>query len=252
MKKILSLSLILVFLVLVASCNKEPINNETTKETDIIQNNKTTDLISENLSKTELSEDITDGVGGGVIESGKYRQRYYSVPYDFVILVGEEEYFRWYDEVLEYNPDRTMVVDFIQYFDISKEVFEKTNLQMAKDFVEWGEEPTLKPMDYENQQTYEIYNADILYTFDDEIINEYYLTPEWPYCAGFEYEAAVKRGEYTPRTEVWVDVEAMETEIIAKYGETEIIPEEPTDIPEVTDALPQESESTQVTEAVTT
>ena len=107
-------------------------------------------------------------------------------------------------------------------FDISKEDFEKINLQMAKDFVEWGEKPTLRPMDFENQQTYEIYNADIIYSFDDEIINEYYLTPEYPYCAEFEYEAAIESGEYTSQTEEWVDVEAMEAEIIAKYGEAEI------------------------------
>lgn len=96
-------------------------------------------------------------------------------------------------------------------------------------------------MDYENQQTYEIYNADIIYTFDDDIINEYYLTPNYPYCADFEYEAAVKRGEYTSQTEEWVDVEAMEAEIIAKYDETEIVTETTTTTPEeiVTPDIPQ-------------
>lgn len=142
------------------------------------------------------------------------------------MLVGEKEFDRWYDEIYEFNPDKSQVVSFIQYFNISKEAFEKTNLQMAKSFAEFNH--TMRPMDYENQQTYEIYNADIIYTFDDDIINEYYLTPDYPYCADFEYEAAVKRGEYTSQTEKWVDVEALEAEIIAKYGEAEIIPEETT------------------------
>ena len=90
----------------------------------------------------------------------------------------------------------------------------------------------MRPLDYENQQTYEIYNADIIYTFDDEIINEYYLTPDYPYCADFEYESAVKRGEYTSQTEEWVDVEALEAEIIAKYGEAEIVTETTTETTE--------------------
>lgn len=92
---------------------------------------------------------------------------------------------------------------------------------MAKDFAAWEEKPTLRPLDYENQQTYEIYNVDIIYSFDNELINEYYLTPDYPYCAEFEFEAAVKRGEYTSQTEEWVDIEEMETEINAKYGKPE-------------------------------
>ncbi|MBQ2973508.1 MAG: hypothetical protein IJE19_04060, partial [Clostridia bacterium] len=75
--------------------------------------------------------------------------------------------------------------------------------------------------------TYEIYNADIIYTFDDEIINEYYLTPDYPYCAEFEYKNALEAGVYQTRTTDWVDIEQMEADIIAKYGEAEIVTEEP-------------------------
>ena len=176
-------------------------------------------------SSTTENPDLKTDNGGGYIESGKYRQRYNNVPYDFIVLVGEKEFDRWYDEIYEFNPDKSQIVSFVQYFNISKEVFEKTNLQMAKSFAEFN--PTMRPMDYENQQIYEIYNADIIYTFDDEIINEYYLTTDYPYCADFEYEAAVKRGEYTSQTEVWIDIEQIEAEIIAKYGEAEIVTEQP-------------------------
>ena len=161
---------------------------------------------------------------GGYIESDKYRLRYYAIPYQFVSIVSREEYLEWKNDVLTQSENDTNImrmVRFIKDFNISKEVFEKTNLQMAKDFVEWGEKPTLRPMDYENQQTYEIYNADIIYTFDNEIINEYYLTPDYPYCADFEYEAAVERGEYKSQTEEWVDIDQMEAEINAKYGAQE-------------------------------
>ncbi len=229
MKKLIALIIILALLVLTVACEKEKETSKTTTATESIQTYEA--LSSTTMHKVDNLKENDNG--GGYIESGKYRQRYNNVPYDFVVLIGEEEFDRWYDEIYEFNPDKSQVVEFIQYFNISKEVFEKTNLQMAKSFAEFN--PTLRPMDYENQQTYEIYNADIIYTFDYDIINEYYLTPDYPYCADFEYEAAVKRGEYTSQTEEWVDIEAMEAEIIAKYGETEIVPETAT-LPEETTA----------------
>ena len=220
MKKLIALTIISVLLVLTVACEKEKETSKTTTTTESIQTYEAlpsttaykVDILKENETKNDN--------GGGYIESGKYRQCYYDVPYDFIVLVGEDEFDRWYDEIYEFNPDKSQIVSFVQYFNITKEVFEKTNLKMAKSFAEFN--PTMRPMDYENQQTYEIYNADIIYTFDNEIINEYYLTPDYPYCADFEYEAAVKRGEYTSQTEKWVDIEALEAEIIAKYGTAEI------------------------------
>ncbi|MBQ2846897.1 MAG: hypothetical protein IJE74_01390 [Clostridia bacterium] len=62
----------------------------------------------------------------------------------------------------------------------------------------------------------------------------------------FEYEAAVKRGEYTSQTEEWVDVEALEAEIIAKYGEAEIVTETTTETTE--QFLEEEQPSSEITE----
>ncbi len=222
MKKLIALPVIIVLLVLTVASEKER-RTDTTSTTENIQVQETLSTSTIYQIDNSKNDEIKTDNGGGYIESGKYRQCYYDVPYDFIVLVGEEKFDRWYDDIYEFNPDKSQFVSFIQYFNISKEVFEKTNLQMAKSFAEFN--PTMRPMDYENQQTYEIYNADIIYTFDDDIINEYYLTPDYPYCADFEYEAAVKRGEYTSQTEEWVDIEQMEAEIIAKYGEAEIVTE---------------------------
>lgn len=231
MKKILSLILVLSMLFVITACTqiseKNKVDNTTTIHTETFSE------IDDNIKETITANDV----GGGYIESGKYRQCYYDVPYDFVVLVGEDEFDRWYDEIYDFNPDKSQMVSFVQYFNISKEVFEKTNLQMTKSFAEFN--PTLRPMDYENQQTYEVYNADIIYTFNDEIINEYYLIPDYPYCADFEYEAAVRRGEYTSQTEEWIDVEQMEAEIIAKYGEAEIVTENQT--PETETVIQEET-----------
>lgn len=244
MKKLIALIIVLALSVLTAACEKEPKIDTTTSATEIRQVKESLSISSTYQVDNTKEDEIKTDNGGGYIESGKYRQCYYDVPYDFVVLVGEEEYEKWYNEIYEFDPDKSQFVSFVQYFSISKEVFEKTNLQMAKSFAEFN--PTMRPMDYENQQTYEIYNADIIYTFDDEIINEYYLTPDYPYCADFEYEAAVRRGEYTPRTEVWVDVEAMEAEIIEKYGEAEIVTED------VTVVVNEETIPTRQTEQETT
>ena len=229
MKKLLSLILVFILPVLLVACSENNSNNQRTN----FGNNPTTEITSPE-TVVNVDDLNSDDSGGGYITSSKYRQCYYDVPYDFVILIGEEEFDGWYDEIYEFNPDKSQIVSFVQYFNISKEDFEKTNLQMAKSFAEFN--PTMRPLDYENQQTYEIYNADIIYTFDDEIINEYYLTPDYPYCADFEYEAALANGTYQTQTTDWIDIEQMEAEIIAKYGEAEIVPE--------TATLPEETEAT--------
>ena len=82
-------------------------------------------------------------------------------------------------------------------------------------------QPIMNPQDFANQEIYEVYNGDIIYTFDDEIINNYYLSHDYPFCYESEYEEAVANGTYETRTTDWIDVEQMEAEINAKYGTQE-------------------------------
>lgn len=79
----------------------------------------------------------------------------------------------------------------------------------------------MNPQDFANQEIYEVYNGDIIYTFDDEIINNYYLSHDYPFCYASEYEEAVANGTYETRTTDWIDVDQMEAEINAKYGAQE-------------------------------
>ena len=227
MKRIFAVVMSLALIMSIAACGKKAeeteVSTTVTHTTQETANSTQAADEKEKISGNVYADDEKECLGG-YIESDKYRLRYYAIPYQFVSIVSREEYLEWKNDVLTQSENDTNImrmVRFIKDFNISKEVFEKTNLQMAKDFVEWGEKPTLRPMDYENQQTYEIYNADIIYTFDNEIINEYYLTPDYPYCADFEYEAAVERGEYKSQTEEWVDIDQMEAEINAKYGAQE-------------------------------
>lgn len=107
----------------------------------------------------------------------KYRDIYYWGPSFLIDLVGREAAGKWHNEVVQPNidnntePEEMYLVSFIKYFGITKDVFEKeceekrAYDQMLHD--EYGIDIT--------GEGYEIPNADILYTFDNEIINNYYL-----------------------------------------------------------------------------
>ena len=176
-------------------------------------------------SSTTGNSDFENDIGGGVITVQKYRAAFYSVPASFVNLVGKETFFAWRETIDATSTAETMVMSqFIQHFGITREQFDKANLKWAKGVRDnlYGI-PCINPKDYANQETDEVFNGDIIFTFDNDLIREYYLSPDYPYLYDIEFEEAVKRGEYTSQTEDWVDIEAMEAEIIAKYGEAEIV-----------------------------
>lgn len=136
-----------------------------------------------------------------------------------------KEFDDWYEKLIENDPNETNVMPmklFVEKFHITREQFDKANLDMAK-IIEggFGIKPVIDPQDYANQETDEIYNGDIIYTFDDEIINNYYLSHDYPYCYVTEFEEAVEKGEYVSQTKNWIDIDEMEAEIIAKYGSVE-------------------------------
>lgn len=202
----------------------------------------TTTISAESFSKIEDNdiETITaNDVGGGIITVQKYRHRFYSVPEPFISLVDRNAYFEWENTIDVTSTAETMVMSqFIQHFGITRELFDKANLEWAKIVKDklFGF-PCINPKDYANQEDDEIYNADIIFTFDDDLIREYYLSPDYPYLYDIEFEEAVARGEYTSQTEEWVDIEQMEAEIIAKYGEAEIVAETETIVQEGATAI---------------
>lgn len=222
---------LLVFvLVVFSSCtrNNDLPHNETTVNT-ISESTvaPVTELANENLLESTTVGTEENDIGGGSLGLSKYRSRYYSIPVFFGNIIKSDEYYPWYLEVMEYNANETNVMPmklFIQEFGITREEFDKANLKYAKLIKAedgLGGEPVMDPQDFANQEIFEVYNADIIYTFDDEIINNYYLSHDYPYCYEGDFENAVENGEYDTRSKEWVDVEAMEAEIIAKYGTTE-------------------------------
>ena len=221
MKKIFFVFLFAVFCF--SSCSSVSDNAKTTENIDL------TYTSAFETSKATNPSKITEDAGGADITPRKYRTCYYSVAYPFAELVGIDEYWDWSEEYNTENPDDTnemVIKKFVQYFNISRENFEKANLKHAKIRAEGvGDFPVMSPKDYADQEPDEIYNAEIIYTFNDEIINEYYLTPGYEFGWRIEYEEALKNGSYETRTTDWIDIEQMEAEIIAKYGEAEIVTE---------------------------
>lgn len=230
MKKItFCLIIFLVALLVFTSCESNSLlaTPNISTETGILSSEKeipqeTTNIMS-TTKVTPKTQYVDNNQGGAVIEARKYRVRYYSIPGPFADLVGRDICREW-ELKYTYNvglPESMLMVNFVKTFNISKEDFEKANLQLAKALGK-NNKLMMNPLDYTNQEIYEIFNADIIYTFDDEIINEYYLSHDYPFLYEHEYEEAVANGTYETRTTDWVDIEQMEAEIIAKYGEADI------------------------------
>lgn len=205
MKKILTVLLISVLLFSLVSCADKNDNEQTTTSTSVsVENNTETTVNKTTEQATNGQENISNDVGGSDILQDKYRVRYYHVTASFIRLVDENDFRAWQEKIYEIYPNETneMVMKrFVQDFNISREDFDKANHELALSFSqELQEAPMMNPKDYLNQEIYEVYNADIIYTFDDEIINEYYLSGEYPFCYQDEYENAVLSGAYKTQT----------------------------------------------------
>lgn len=187
---------------------------------------------TEKITESNIATSESD-IGCGELLPRKYRNNYYSVPASFSAIVGRDAYFEWEDKYLAENyPDDSnemVMAAYVKAFNISKEDFDRANLEYAKFIEETYSHICLDPQDYADQEMQEIYNADIIYTFDNEIINEYYLGIDYPFLNEYQYVEALEAGTYETRTTQFITVEQMEAEIIAKYGEEEIVTTEATD-----------------------
>lgn len=174
------------------------------------------------------------GCGGDDIVdtySTKYRRIYYTdgstgLNVFFANLVSDEEYEKWWRQYYEKHPTgdgmfikgeeiveptRMKIVDFIMYFDIPRDKFEEANNMWCHSrMIKWGHVPVMNPKDYKEQEEFEVFNVDILYTFDDEIINAYYERGEYPFDTEEEYLDAVENDGYITQTKEFIMLEGFE------------------------------------------
>lgn len=136
--------------------------------------------------------DQADGIDASGNESGftaAYRAIYYSIPQEFIELADEDEYERWCGT--KKSAESMAIVEFVNHFDISKEKFDRANALYAAALAEeYAAAPLLMPADYPEQEEYEVFNSDIIYSGDTEAVNEYYSAKEYPYQSEAEFAAS--------------------------------------------------------------
>lgn len=122
------------------------------------------------------------------VRAYKYRCSYYSVPYQFIMLVGKEAYDEWEDNFYVddfYKSEEMHMVSFIKHFNISRDDFDKANKENIRVLGLSDDSVIYPPYEYpKNLENYryedelnEVYDADLIYTFDNEKINAYYARP---------------------------------------------------------------------------
>lgn len=249
MKKILTVLTICFLLFGLVSCADKKDTDQTTAYTSVTAENSIEVTESKTTAHTTNGQENTSNdIGGGGILQDKYRVCYYGINKYFAQMADPLEVRAWEEKTYEVSPNETneMVIKrFVIDFNISREDFDKANYEVAKMISEELQEvPTINPKDYLNQEIYEVYNADIIYTFDDEIINEYYLSGEYPFCYQDEYENAVLSGEYkTQTTDFYFDYDDHSTVKLRGYQYAdEAQSTEYVSIPEET-ALPEQTEA---------
>lgn len=108
-----------------------------------------------------------------LFNSGVYRKIYSVIPSQFVWLVDYEEYENWAKTV---NVSGGMaMLQFVEHFNITREEFDSANAAYEAYINSMGESALdRKPAD-KSEESREIFNADVIYSFDSDIINEYYI-----------------------------------------------------------------------------
>ena len=103
-----------------------------------------------------------------------HRRVYYIIDGRMAALVDPDDFRRWSREVWEIESDEfgylMALMHFVEYFNISREDFEATLEEMREDN-EWREQELGRDLSLE---TYELPNADIIFTFNPEIISYFY------------------------------------------------------------------------------
>ena len=143
MKRTLVICTILSFLIVLCSCTRTESNYETTSEQ------------TSTLQSTTTYPDVGDTPYGYT----QHVHYYYRVMGLFRDIAGSYEYSIWIDEEKPVFDDfhEMALVQFIKQFNISREQFDAVNDKWTEDR---GKESP--------------FNADIIYTFDNELISDYY------------------------------------------------------------------------------
>ena len=97
----------------------------------------------------------------------QYRFAFYNLPGQIRSLVSNEEANHWFRNIYANESlETSIVMSFVQYFNIPREDFEGAVERLKKARISFGSDLT--------DEYFELPNADIIYTFDNEIIRFFY------------------------------------------------------------------------------
>lgn len=198
MKKVLMFLCMSLLLIIFASCAiNDNVTDTTAANSTQSVDVSTTEKFSDNslINTVESSEDYPESTTLPVYVPGSvklmdpltaqgeleykfvptYRTAYYRLMGELIDLVDNEECIKWCDgfwQKYDWNePKEMMTVAFVKHFNISREDFEVAIEMRRKSNVELDQKGAIDM----NDERYELPNADIIYTFDNDIINTYYL-----------------------------------------------------------------------------
>lgn len=149
-------------------------------EAQFVEENKAVPEVIPTFVKGDMliydPDEIIEQYPYGTTYTPIYRDIYYRAPSFLIDLVDRAEYDEWYNKVVQPDkenntePKEMYTVSFVKYFHITKEDFE----QACERKKQWFEKLRDENGDDISDELHEIHNADIIYTFDNEIINNYY------------------------------------------------------------------------------
>ena len=140
---------------------------------DIDENAGTIPLEVEYACDFDVGEIFSDDGSGdycleGFLDVGNFRPRHYTLTASFVALIGSDVYHDWWPTRSQYERDNVNIaVSFIKYFDISREDFTRANEALRQIWESIGGCAS-------QTAAFEVYPVDLIFTFDNERINEYF------------------------------------------------------------------------------
>ena len=164
MKKIVfvSAAVVIVLVVFLVGCAQ---NNTRLGPVEIVEPD---DVPHIDAASPEQTPDANTGTGGD-FTFGRFRPNFYDLPGPFADLIGRDVYLKWIlSRCPEERDNENVAVSFIRDFNISREAFAKANEQLRQNWESVGASPL-------DSSAYEIYPVDLIFTFDNELINEFFL-----------------------------------------------------------------------------
>lgn len=172
MKKTTIILFALSLIFLTFSCTNQTQSQE---EISTTQTHQTTQYITTRTAVTmpEPWPDFGPCPEGGIYIEGlgytydRFRPAFYVLSYHFARLVGIDVFMAWERTRVEEFHHENIAVSFVRYFNISREDFARANEEQRASLARHGHAP-------ENALALELYPIDLIFTFDNDRINEFF------------------------------------------------------------------------------